>query len=203
MTPKKQTMKRTVPKTKNKPSGTASKNQKAAKRRPKAKPDVTPPKPRKPGRPSLYSEKRADMICKLLASGYPLTRICALEGMPCVNTVMGWLWDDSPHRDEFLSKYARAREQQAEIMADQIISIADDDSEDAIFVEGKDGTGLTAFPKANREFIQRSHLRVEARKWVAAKLLPKKYGDKLELSGNKEAPFIVEVVKFAEDSPSK
>ena len=97
---------------------------------------------------------------------------------------MGWLWDNSPHRDVFLSKYTRAREQQAETLADQIISIADDDSEDAIFVEGKDGTGDTAFPKANREFIQRSHLRVEARKWIASKLLPKKYGDRKEHNVN-------------------
>jgi hypothetical protein len=160
-------------------------------------------RPRKTGRPALYSKEKSDLICKLIASGQPLTKICSLENMPCMSTVMNWLWQDSLHREDFLERYTRAREQQAEILADQIISIADDDSEDAIFVDGKDGTGLTAFPKANREFIQRSHLRVEARKWVAAKLLPKKYGDKLALSGDKNAPFIVEVVKFAEDSPSK
>ena len=86
-----------------------------------------------------------------------------------------------PIQRRLSERYARAREQQAEILADQIISIADDDSEDIIFVEGNDASGMTAIPKANREFIQRSNLRVEARKWVAAKLLPKKYGDKKEV----------------------
>jgi hypothetical protein len=94
---------------------------------------------------------------------------------------MNWLWQESPHREDFLEKYVRAREMQAEILADQIISIADDESEDIIFVEGNDTSGVTAIPKANREFIQRSNLRVEARKWVAAKLLPKKYGDRKEV----------------------
>ena len=169
MIPKKQNMKRTVPKPKNKHSGTASKS------------EVKPPKPRKTGRPTLYSKEKTDLICKLIASGQPLTKICAMENMPCMSTVMNWLWQESPYREDFLERYARAREQQAEILADQIISIADDDSEDIIFAESNDASGMTAIPKANREFIQRSNLRVEARKWVAAKLLPKKYGDKKEV----------------------
>lgn len=156
---------------------------KGAGARPKARKKPTK-QARKTGRPSSYSADTADRICELLASGQPLNKICAREDMPSIPTVMAWLWRDTPHKEEFLNKYTRAREQQAETYADQIISIADDDSEDAIFVEGKDGTGETAFPKANREFIQRSHLRVEARKWIASKLLPKKYGDRKEHNVN-------------------
>ena len=167
--PKKQNTKRAVPKTTNKNFGTAR------------KPVVKSSKPGKIGRPTLYSKEKTDLICKLIASGQPLTKICSLENMPCMSTVMNWLWQESPYREDFLERYARAREQQAEILADQIISIADDDSEDMIFVEGNDASGMTAIPKANREFIQRSNLRVEARKWVAAKLLPKKYGDRKEV----------------------
>jgi hypothetical protein len=169
MIPKKQNKNRTAPKTTNKHSGTTS------------KPVVKPSKPCKIGRPTLYSKEKSDLICKLIASGQPLTKVCALENMPCMSTVMNWLWQEAPYREDFLERYARAREQQAEILADQIISIADDDSEDIIFAEGNDASGVTAIPKANREFIQRSNLRVEARKWVAAKLLPKKYGDKKEV----------------------
>jgi len=169
MTPKEHSTKRTVPKNTNKHSGTASNA------------EAKQPGPRKTGRPTLYSREKSDLICKLIASGQPLTKICALENMPCMSTVMNWLWQESPYREDFLEKYARAREQQAEILADQIISIADDDSEDIIFAEGNDASGVTAIPKANREFIQRSNLRVEARKWVAAKLLPKKYGDRKEV----------------------
>jgi len=168
MMPKKQNKNRTTPKTNRHPS-TAS------------KPVVKSSKPRKIGRPTLYSKEKTDLICRLIASGQPLTKICAMDNMPCMSTVMNWLWQESPYREDFLERYARAREQQAEILADQIISIADDDSDDIIFVEGNDASGMTAIPKANREFIQRSNLRVEARKWVAAKLLPKKYGDKKEV----------------------
>lgn len=169
MIPKKQSTKWAVPKPKNKHSGTASKS------------EVKLPKPRKTGRPTIYSKDKANLICQLIASGQPLTKICALENMPSMSTTMNWLWQESPYREDFLEQYVRAREMQAEILADQIISIADDESEDIIFVEGNDASGVTAIPKANREFIQRSNLRVEARKWVAAKLLPKKYGDRKEV----------------------
>ena len=158
---------------------------------------------RKRGRPSSYSKKIANLICQRLASGESLVKICASKGMPSVPTVMSWLWKESKFQEDFLNNYTRAREQQAEILADQIISIADDDSADVIFVEGKDGSGKTAFPRLNKEFVQRSHLRVESRKWVASKLLPKKYGDKLALSGDKEAPITIEVVKFAAKDQDK
>lgn len=73
--------------------------------------------------------------------------------------------------------YARARESQAEVLADEIIEIADDSSEDFIFAEGEDKDGNGAKKFINKEYVKRSALRVDARKWVAAKLLPKKYGD--------------------------
>ena len=66
--------------------------------------------------------------------------------------------------------YTRAREVQAEIMAEEIIAIADDSAGDITIDE--DGREIV-----NHEAIQRSRLRVDARKWVAAKLLPRKYGD--------------------------
>jgi len=73
--------------------------------------------------------------------------------------------------------YARAREAQAEVLADEIVEIADDSSEDFIFAEGEDQDGKGAKKYVNKEYVKRSALRVDARKWVAAKLLPKKYGD--------------------------
>jgi len=88
---------------------------------------------------------------------------------PDVTTVMKWLRED----EIFSQHYAQAREAQADYMADQIVEISDDDSLDMAFKE--DGT-----PFVDKEHIQRSKLRVDARKWVASKLKPKKYGDKLE-----------------------
>jgi hypothetical protein len=65
-------------------------------------------------------------------------------------------------------------------MADDIISIADDSQYDAITEDGKTITNI--------EHIQRDRLRVDARKWLAGKLRPKKYGDKLEVGGDAANP---------------
>ncbi len=135
---------------------------------------MTKAKPRKKGRPSLYTDALAAKICRRLAEGESLRAICADKAVPAISTVMGWLFDGN--HNEFSEQYARAREAQAEIRADEIVDIADDDSND--FTADKDGKLV-----ANSEHIQRSRLRVDARKWIAAKLLPKRYGDKLDLGG--------------------
>ena len=132
------------------------------------------PKKRKVGRPSLYTEALAARICRRLAEGESLRAICTDKELPSISTVMGWLFDGN--HGEFSEQSARAREAQAEIRADEIVDIADDASTD--FTADKDGKLV-----ANSEHIQRSRLRVDARKWIAAKLLPKRYGDKLDLGG--------------------
>jgi hypothetical protein len=83
-----------------------------------------------------------------------------------------WEWCEKD--DELSQRYARAKERQAEMMAQEIVTIADDSSDDELFTE--DGKRIT-----NHEFINRSRLRVDARKWVASKLLPKKYGEKQQV----------------------
>ena len=93
--------------------------------------------------------------------------------MPSTSVVYRWLSDDE-HK-EFRDNYAQAREQQADLLADEIIEIADDSSGDVIEVNGK--------VVMDHEFAARSRLRVDARKWKASKLAPKKYGDKIELGG--------------------
>lgn len=80
--------------------------------------------------------------------------------MPNRQTILNWLNDKA----EFVGQYARAREDQAESHADRIIEIADNPDIDA----------------------NHKRIMVDARKWVASKLKPKRYGDKLDLdhSGN-------------------
>lgn len=112
---------------------------------------------KKVGRPSKYTEALATAICERIASGESLHRICAGAGMPALRTVLDWLTREK----EFPHQYARARELQAETLADQIVSIAD----------GETGDGAADVAAAK--------LRIDARKWVAAKLLPKKYGDRV------------------------
>lgn len=94
--------------------------------------------------------------------------------MPSQSSVYKWLEDN----DAFAEQYTRARTRQAEFMLDEIIEIADDTTLDTEY--GDSG------PKANSEWISRSKLRVDARKWAMSKLAPKKYGDKLDVtSGDK------------------
>ena len=76
--------------------------------------------------------------------------------------------------------YAKAREAQAEIMADELAAIADDGRND--WMERNDKEGAFGAFAVNGECVARSRLRVDTRKWIAAKLLPRKYGDKLDLN---------------------
>ena len=129
----------------------------------------------KRGRPTKYTDKLAAAICTRLAEGESLRKICAGDDMPDKSTVLRWLFDGE--HDEFSERYARARQAQAELRADEIIDIADDSSGDTITDEKGNKT-------VNHEYITRSRLRVDARKWIASKLLPKVYGDKLEHTGD-------------------
>lgn len=105
-------------------------------------------------------------IGKILAAGY--------QGLPLptYSTVMLWLEEDTQLSD----RYARAKEAQAEFMADELLEIADDARNDWMEREDPDNPGF----RLNGEHIQRSRLRVDTRKWLAAKLKPKKYGEKVE-----------------------
>ena len=133
------------------------------------------PKP-KPGRPTKYTKALAGIICERLAGGESLRTICADEAMPCQTTVFTWLGDET--KAEFLEQYALAREAQVEAIADEILEIADDSTNDFIERQRADGSTETVL---NAEHVQRSRLRVETRKWLLAKLQPKKYGDRLDL----------------------
>ena len=95
---------------------------------------------------------------------------------------MGWLFDGE--HEEFSQQYASAREVQAEVWADEIVAIADDTTAD--LTTDKDGKEIV-----RHENIQRSRLRVDARKWIASKLLPKRYGDKLQHTGEGGGPIRV------------
>lgn len=112
------------------------------------------------GRPTTYTPELADEICTRLAEGESLRAICRDNHTPSVGTVLRWVGENK----EFQDHYARAREVQAETLADEIVSIADDSEEDSKVKTARD------------------RLRVDSRKWVASKLLPKKYGDKLDLN---------------------
>lgn len=116
-----------------------------------------------------YSQEVADAICARLAQGESLNAICKDDGMPDESTVRMWALDD--YRG-FAPNYARAREIGYQKMADEIIAISDDSSNDVIQTEQGE--------RPNAEFVARSRLRVDSRKWMLSKMLPKVFGDKVE-----------------------
>lgn len=126
-------------------------------------------------RPSDFTQEIADAICERLADGESLRTICTAEDMPNKATVFRWLANNDAFRDQ----YASAREAQADALFDEILDISDDGSND--WMERKNSDGQNIGWMENGEALRRSALRVDARKWIAGKLRPKKYGDKLEL----------------------
>ncbi len=87
------------------------------------------------GRPSLFSQELADAICESLIEGKSLRTICRNEAMPAAGTVCRWLSQD----EKFREQYARAREAQADTLADEALEIADDGTND--WMERKNGEG--------------------------------------------------------------
>lgn len=144
------------------------------------------------GRPSDYSLELVAVICGKLAGGESLRAICAAEEMPDKSTVFRWLAEHQEFRDQ----YARAREAQADALADEVLEISDDGSND--WMERKNSDDQSLGWVLNGEHVQRSRLRVDSRKWFAGKVAPKKYGDKLvqEHSGPDGAPIAVAVSKI-------
>lgn len=141
----------------------------------------------KPDQLSTYTPQMARKICEEIASGDSLRTICAKEGMPACSTVFLWL----TKHPEFSEQYVRAREAQADAMAEDILEIADDGRNDWV----KTQEGGEAY---NGDHVQRSKLRVDARKWLMSKMAPKKYGDKItqELTGKDGAQLAAPIVNF-------
>lgn len=96
--------------------------------------------------------------------------------MPAQSTIFRWLADE--RYAAFREQYARAREAQADALFDEMLDIADDGTND--WMERKRADGSTE-EVINAEHIQRSKLRIDARKWMAGKLRPKVYGEKIDV----------------------
>lgn len=95
-----------------------------------------------------------------------MRQLCKAEGMPDPMSVYRWLRD----KPDFTLQYEASREMAAEAFANEVIELAD--AECPVDTKGRMDSG----------FVQRQRLRVDTRKWVASKLLPKVYGDKLDVA---------------------
>ncbi len=148
----------------------------------------------KSGRPSKYTEEVAKRICEDISHGKSLVTICKRPEMPKYSIVMEWLIKDSPYfKPSFLERYTRAREIQADYLAEEIIEIADDSSKDVVIKTDKKGNEYEA---VDHEVVNRSRLRVDSRKWIASKLKPKKYGDRTIHAGDEENPVNVGIIVY-------
>lgn len=113
---------------------------------------------RRLGRPTDYTKDMADKICEKISGGLSLRAICAEDGMPARGTIYRWLIENADFQDQ----YARAREKQADYFAEEIIEIADS-------------------AEAESAAVSKAKLQIDARKWAASKIAPKRYGDKQEI----------------------
>lgn len=121
------------------------------------------------GRPTKYNLVLAEKICgDISSSESSLGDICrSNQDYPDVATVYRWRYS----HPEFCANYVRAKQQQAEFLAESIDSIA---LEKHFYIDA-DGN-----QRIDSGFVADKRLRIDTRKWIASKLLPKVYGDKVQ-----------------------
>jgi hypothetical protein len=127
--------------------------------------------------PTRYSPEVGAAICEAIATTpRGLDYLCAARaGFPNPRTVTEWL---GAH-PEFRKAYEIAKDRQADLLFFECLEIADDAKRDTkIVMRGDEPVEVMDF-----EWVARSKLRVETRLKMAGKLAPKKYGEKLDLTG--------------------
>jgi len=112
----------------------------------------------KGGRPTILTDRLIDELCQRLSQGVSMRSVCRDDDMPCMATIWRWLREN----DNFAKRYTAAKQESADAMIEDILAISDQDDDE--------------------ESTNRSRLRVDTRKWIAAKLRPEKYSEKLDLT---------------------
>jgi hypothetical protein len=125
----------------------------------------------KPGSPDRL--KLADMVLEGMRGGLSTFKACAAVGVHH-STFIGWVGEDA----KLANNYARAREDLIERIANEVIELSDVD------------VGLQPDGKKDWAAVQKHKLQVDTRKWLLSKLAPKKYGEKLEVSGDPANPLV-------------
>lgn len=139
------------------------------------------------------NEKFAMIIKDIAENGLSLRKALGGYGMPDATTFFKWITEDA----EKSKQYAHACEMRAETVFEEILEIADKQGEDVV---GEDEHGNHII---NHNVIQRNRLQVDARKWVVARMNPKKFGDKVDVTTGGEklpAPSSVDVTKLSTDT---
>ncbi|HLP99207.1 MAG TPA: hypothetical protein VK149_12270 [Sideroxyarcus sp.] len=149
-------------------------------------------------------QKTADFICaRIASSSKSIAKILAAGygewPLPDYTTFMQWLRED----DSISHQYARAKDDQADFMADETLEIADEEVQEPLIVDGipLQVDGKLVMVRSNVA-VQHAKLRVDARKWLASKLKPKKYGDRTTLAGDAENPVAVLTMEQITTNPN-
>lgn len=121
-----------------------------------------------------------------------LREVCRADDMPQEATVRGWVLQD---REGFSAQYTQAREIGYHAMADELLEISDDATNDWMERNGQESDGW----QINGENVQRSRLRLDTRKWLLSKALPKVYGDKIGLNHELSDP-MMELLQFVAEN---
>ncbi|SFU74978.1 hypothetical protein [Nitrosospira multiformis] len=130
---------------------------------------VEPASPKKSSR-AIKRRKVVDAIFAGISLGKSARAMCVEVG---ISQRVLWKWLASD--EELMRQYQRAKELCVDAYAEEIIEISDEGSRDT-YVDEKGREVI------NREVIARAQLRIDARKWYAARLAPRKYGDKLPVT---------------------
>jgi predicted secreted protein len=120
-------------------------------------------------KPKRSREEVMTDLCELLAAGASLQAACLKITDVKSHTVLGWVERYPPLRDQYMQ--ARARGYQ--LLADEIVAISDETEVKARYNEDEVTLELDSTA------IARNRLRVDTRKWMLSKMLPKVYGDKV------------------------
>lgn len=135
----------------------------------------------------LRTPENADTICAMITEGYTLRQVASALG--CTSGAIA-IW--ASESEEFAKRYAHAMNLRTDRMAEEILDISDDGANDWIERERDDDGNPIRI--VDHEHIQRSKLRVDSRKWLMAKMMPKKYGERTTIAGDPENPIAVEDV---------
>ena len=125
------------------------------------------------GRPSDYTPELAEQCAQVYeaASISLIAAFNARDDLPCFNTVLRW---EEQHED-FRERLNRARKKRSRALAESALDIADFTADDTVIRTGRDGQ---EYEQPNHEWINRSRLRFEARRWAARTLDPQTYGER-------------------------
>lgn len=155
---------------------------------------------RKPGRPSIFTDEKLEEICDRLCNGEPLAQICRDEGMPAARTVREWV-EKHPN---ISAAIARARESGEEWLAAECLLIAKTPQMGVTIIEKPNEAGeLVVVERRTADMTRHREMNIDIRLKLLAKWNPKKWGDKLEHSGNDAAPFVLNITKFSDVAKQK